>query len=77
MLSRPEFSKLNVLVIGNHSVGKSSYINWYIGEQLLKEGMAMETKTVQIITSGKNYNKLAGHSTRKLFPIFSNLIDPI
>ena len=37
----------------------------------------METKSIQIITSGKNYNRLAGHSTRKLFPIFSNLIDPI
>ena len=24
--------KLYVLIIGNHSAGKSSFINWYIGE---------------------------------------------
>mmetsp|Transcript_31592 Transcript_31592/g.39306 ORF Transcript_31592/g.39306 Transcript_31592/m.39306 type:complete len:96 (+) Transcript_31592:191-478(+) len=26
--------KLYVMVIGNHSAGKSSFINWYIGEKL-------------------------------------------
>ena len=26
--------KLYVMIIGNHSAGKSSFINWYIGEKL-------------------------------------------
>jgi ribosome biogenesis GTPase A len=26
--------KLYVMIIGNHSAGKSSFINWYIGEDL-------------------------------------------
>ena len=26
--------KMYVMIIGNHSAGKSSFINWYIGEKL-------------------------------------------
>ena len=28
-------TKLNILLIGNNSTGKSSFINWYIGENLI------------------------------------------
>lgn len=26
--------KLVVMIIGNHSAGKSSFINWYVGEEI-------------------------------------------
>lgn len=32
-------SKIRVLIIGNHSSGKSSFINWYIGENVLPTGV--------------------------------------
>lgn len=32
-----------MLIIGNHSAGKSSFINWYIGEYVQKESVGMET----------------------------------
>lgn len=36
--------KINVMIVGNHSAGKSSYINWYIGEQVQKAAVAIETQ---------------------------------
>merc|ERR1711871_412530 len=47
--------KLNVLLIGNHSAGKSSFINWYVGgEKLLRSGMNVESQGVTIVTKGKD-----------------------
>lgn len=40
--------KINVLLIGNHSAGKSSFINWYVEETVQKTGVAIETQ-------GRNY----------------------
>ena len=71
----PESRKLNVMLIGNHSVGKSSYINWYLGEKLLKEGVAMETQGVHLVTSGARYTYLKGNATLKAFPFLGKLID--
>lgn len=34
--------KVNILLIGNHSAGKSSFINWYIDDPILKTGVASE-----------------------------------
>lgn len=28
--------KISVMIVGNHSAGKSSFINWYIGESIQK-----------------------------------------
>ncbi len=64
----PESRKLNVMLMGNHSVGKSSYINWYLGEELLKEGVAMETQGVHFVTAGARYTHLRGQATLKAFP---------
>ena len=36
--------KINVLLIGNHSAGKSSFINWYVEETVQKTGVAIETQ---------------------------------
>jgi ribosome biogenesis GTPase A len=42
-----------VMIVGNHSAGKSSFINWYIGENIQKTGVAIETRGFTFVTSGK------------------------
>jgi len=43
-------------------VGKSSFINWYIGEQVCKTGVAIETRGFILCTSGRLGHKLlVGH----------------
>jgi ribosome biogenesis GTPase A len=37
-------ARRSVMIIGNHSAGKSSFINWYIGEGIQKTGVAIETR---------------------------------
>ena len=36
--------KVTVMIIGNHSAGKSSFINWYIEEHVQRAGVAIETQ---------------------------------
>ena len=36
--------KISVMLIGNHSAGKSSFINWYIEEHIQRTGVAIETQ---------------------------------
>lgn len=43
----------SVLIIGNHSAGKSSFINWYIGEDIQRTGVAIETRGFTFVTSGR------------------------
>lgn len=45
----PPRRKINVMIVGNHSAGKSSYINWYIGEKIQKAGVAIETQVADSI----------------------------
>ena len=60
--------KINVMIVGNHSAGKSSYINWYIGEQVQSTAVAMETQGFTFCTSGKRRDTLKGQATMQLFP---------
>lgn len=43
----------SVMIVGNHSAGKSSFINWYIGERVVKTGVAIETRGFILCTSGR------------------------
>jgi len=36
--------KISILLIGNHSAGKSSLINWYIEDNVQRTGVAIETQ---------------------------------
>jgi len=53
-------NKITVLICGNHSSGKSSFINWYIDEHVQKTGVAIETNKFTCITSGKKRDTLQG-----------------
>ncbi|GLG92439.1 Protein of unknown function [Gryllus bimaculatus] len=65
--------KIVVLLIGNHSAGKSSFINWYIEEHVQRTGVAIETQGFVIVTSGKKRESLMGNATLHLYPHFRPL----
>ncbi|XP_047005190.1 uncharacterized protein LOC124625788 isoform X1 [Schistocerca americana] len=65
--------KIIVLLIGNHSAGKSSFINWYIEEHVQKTGVAIETQGFVIVTSGRKRETLMGNATLHLYPHFKPL----
>lgn len=46
--------RITCLMIGNHSAGKSSFINWYVGEKIQNESVAIETAGVTVIRKGKS-----------------------
>jgi len=60
--------KINILLIGNHSAGKSSFINWYIEETVQRTGIAIETQGFTFVTSGKKRESLLGNATVHLMP---------
>lgn len=67
--------KVNVLVIGNHSAGKSSFINWYIEDHVQRTGVAIETQGFTIVTSGskKTLAPIKGDSTVMMYPFLAPL----
>ncbi|XP_072354262.1 uncharacterized protein [Scyliorhinus torazame] len=65
--------KITVMLMGNHSAGKSSFINWYIEEHIQKTGVATETQGFTFVTSGKKRESLTGSATLLLYPHFQAL----
>lgn len=65
--------KIIVMLMGNHSAGKSSFINWYIGENVQRTGVAVETQGFTFVTSGKRRETLTGKATLHLYPHFKAL----
>ncbi|XP_005990328.1 uncharacterized protein SI:DKEY-98F17.5 isoform X1 [Latimeria chalumnae] len=71
----PPRKKIIVMIMGNHSAGKSSFINWYIEEHIQKTGVAIETQGFTFITSGRKRESLTGNATLHLYPHFRQLMD--
>lgn len=67
--------KITVLLLGNHSAGKSSFVNWYVEEHVQKTGVAIETQGFTFVTSGKKRESLTGNATLHLYPHFKSLQD--
>ena len=65
--------KIVVMLIGNHSAGKSSFINWYIESKVQKTGVAIETQGFTLVTNGKKRETLTGKATLHLYPHFKTL----
>ena len=61
------------MLIGNHSAGKSSFINWYIEEHIQRTGVAIETQGFTIVSSGKKRETLSGNATIHLYPEYKPL----
>ncbi|KAK8398570.1 hypothetical protein O3P69_004019 [Scylla paramamosain] len=71
----PPRKKINVMLMGNHSAGKSSFINWYIEEHVQRTGVAIETQGFTFITNGRKRESLTGNATLHLYPHFKALQD--
>ncbi|KAM3821601.1 EH domain-containing protein 3-like isoform 2-T2 [Vipera latastei] len=69
----PPRRRVTVMVMGNHSAGKSSFINWYVEEHIQRTGVAIETQGFTFITSGKKRESLTGNATLHLYPHFQIL----
>ena len=67
--------KLYVMIIGNHSAGKSSFINWYIGEKLQQTRVAIETIEINLVMRGAFETELSGHNVMKSLPFMEELYD--
>ncbi|RLN71793.1 hypothetical protein BBJ28_00025477 [Nothophytophthora sp. Chile5] len=72
---RPPRRKVNVLIIGNHSAGKSSFINWYVGDSVQRTGVTIDAQGFSIVTSGskKTLAPVKGDSTIMLYPYLQPL----
>eukprot|EP00898_Chlorokybus_atmophyticus_P002725 jgi/Chlat1/3453/Chrsp23S03772 len=65
--------KVTVMIIGNHSAGKSSFINWYIGETIQRTGVAIETRGFSFITNGRKRETLKGDATLNFYEHLAGL----
>lgn len=66
----PPRKKITVMLMGNHSAGKSSFINWYVEEHIQRTGVAIETQGFSFVTSGRKRESLTGNATLHLYPHF-------
>ncbi|MCI4392864.1 hypothetical protein PGIGA_G00150590 [Pangasianodon gigas] len=71
----PPRKKIIVMIMGNHSAGKSSFINWYVEEHIQKTGVAIETQGFTFVTSGRKRESLTGNATLHLYPHFRPLLE--
>ena len=67
--------KVSAMIIGNHSAGKSSFINWYIGESVQTTGVAIETRGFTFVTSGRKRETLKGDATLAFYDYLEGLQD--
>jgi len=65
--------KINILICGNHSSGKSSFINYYVGEYIQKTGVAIETQGITLVHNGKRRDTLEGPATVNLHPYLKDI----
>mmetsp|Transcript_11338 Transcript_11338/g.21478 ORF Transcript_11338/g.21478 Transcript_11338/m.21478 type:complete len:464 (+) Transcript_11338:74-1465(+) len=65
--------RVTCMVIGNHSAGKSSLLNWYIGETIQHTGVAIETRGFSFLTSGRKRETLKGDATLAYFSHLSDI----
>ncbi|KAF3850873.1 hypothetical protein F7725_012645 [Dissostichus mawsoni] len=71
----PPRKKIIVMIMGNHSAGKSSFINWYAEEHIQKAGVAIETQGFTFVTSGRKRESLTGNATLHLYPHFRPILE--
>ena len=65
--------RLYVMIMGNHSAGKSSFINWFIGEKLQKTKVAIETVEINLVMHGSKKTELSGYNIMKMLPFMKDL----
>ncbi len=69
-------NRVTVMILGNHSSGKSSFVNWYCDDQKLRRtAVAIESKSFTLITHGKEKDKLDSLATIEAFPHIRDILD--
>lgn len=62
--------------MGNHSSGKSTFVNWFVDAPIQKVGAALETTGFTIVTAGSQTGReLNGESTLLLYPYLHALVE--
>lgn len=67
--------KLIVMIIGNHSAGKSSFINWYVGREVQKTKVAIETIEISLLMQGNRDTEINGYNAMHTLPFLKELYD--
>jgi hypothetical protein len=62
-----------VMLLGNHSAGKSSFINWYLGQEIQKTSVAIEMQGFSLIAHGTQRKSLNATATLDMFPFLQPL----
>ena len=70
----PPSQKATVMIIGNHSSGKSSFINWYADDLIQTTGIALETTHFTMVTQGARSDHMKDDMTKAMYPIFQELV---
>ena len=70
----PPSRKATVMIIGNHSSGKSSFINWYANDAIQSTGIALETTHFTMVTQGERQDTWYAEMTKAMYPIFQELL---
>jgi ABC-type uncharacterized transport system ATPase component len=65
--------KLLVMIIGNHSAGKSSFINWYTGTNIQKTKVSIETIEFNMIMQGNRETEFNGYNAMQILPFLKEL----
>ncbi|KAJ3338838.1 hypothetical protein HDU83_007904, partial [Entophlyctis luteolus] len=65
--------KIWILLLGNHSAGKSSFINWYVDYPVQKTSVAIETTSFTFVTGGNKRETFGGPATCQLFPVLKKV----
>lgn len=65
-----------VMIVGNHSAGKSSFINWYVDEDIQKAKVSIETIEVNMIMHGRKREEFNGFNALNMLPFLKQLINP-
>ncbi|CDW79068.1 eh domain-containing protein 3 [Stylonychia lemnae] len=68
--------KLVVMILGNHSAGKSSFINWYVEQpDLQKTKVSIETIEINLIMQGNSQQEFNGMNAMQMLPFLRDLYD--
>ena len=61
------------MIIGNHSAGKSSFINWYLGDKVQSTKVSIETIEINLVMHGRQNSELNGYNLMKQLPFMRDL----
>ena len=65
--------KISILLVGTHSSGKSSFTNWFFGDNIQTVSKSIETEGFTFITTGKQKKTLGPEATINFFDYLKDI----